>query len=705
METLQALKKYFGYDQFLSLQEEIIQHVLSKQDSLVLMPTGGGKSLCYQLPALLFDDLTIVISPLISLMKDQVDALKENGIPAEFINSTLSYHEIDHIQDLTRQGEIKILYLAPERLAIPAFRHFLSELKINLIAIDEAHCISEWGHDFRPDYRNLKTLADDYPDTPIIALTATATRDVQEDIAIQLNLRDSKTFTASFNRPNLSYIIHPKTGQFADFQALIALLEKYKDESTIIYCFSRKDTESIADQLRDNGFQALPYHAGLDDGTRKATQESFIRDKVSIITATIAFGMGIDKSNVRLIVHYSLPKSLENYYQETGRAGRDGLPSECVLFYSYGDKMKQDFFIDQKEDPDDKKKARRKLSEILRLCEITSCRRRFILNYFGEDWDKEDCGGCDVCLAKSMPVETFDATEITQKVLSAVIRTGEGFGAQHICDVLRGSKNQKVKDWKHDALSVYGIVKDFAVDELKQIIRQLIAEDLLIRTEAERPTLRMGDKGFKFLKQRETINLPILKQPARLRENRDTAYDQVLFDRLRVCRKKIAESKDLPPFVIFHDTALRDMAVFKPQSLESFAQIKGVGESKLNEFAEPFITVIKNYVADKLRFQVNRSGSTLQETKHLLEQKLSLEDMAQSRGVTIATIVNHIEKLQLAGEPIDIEYLAPNDEGFIKIKKAFDELGCEKLKPVYERLNEEFPYEQIRLARLFHTTK
>ena len=408
--TLTLLKSHFGYDHFLPLQEKIITNVLARKDSLALMPTGGGKSLCYQLPALCFDGLTLVVSPLIALMKDQVDGLKANGIAAEFINSTLSPAEIARVQAQAKKGQLKILYLAPERLTLSGFRDFVRTLDVNLIAIDEAHCISEWGHDFRPDYRDLKALRRDFPAIPVIALTATATEKVREDIIVQLGLQRGQTFLSSFNRANLTYLVQPKRTAFSE---LLELLRRHKNEPAIIYCFSRKDTEGLAADLSANGLKALPYHAGLDNDLRKRTQEKFFRDEVPIIVATIAFGMGIDKPDIRLVVHYDLPKSLEGHYQETGRAGRDGLLSECVLFYSYGDKIKQDHFIDQIEDDVEQQNARQKLAQVVEFCELQTCRRKYLLEYFGEKWEEENCSGCDVCLT---PKEEFDATEIAQKI-------------------------------------------------------------------------------------------------------------------------------------------------------------------------------------------------------------------------------------------------------------------------------------------------
>ena len=376
------LKQHFGYDAFRPLQEEIIESVLQGRDTLVIMPTGGGKSLCYQLPALRLDGLTLVISPLIALMKDQVDALKANGLPAEIINSTLTYAEIARVQRQAQQGDLKILYLAPERLALPDFRMWLDTLRVSMVAVDEAHCISEWGHDFRPDYRTLGGLRRAMPRVPFIALTATATERVRRDIASQLGLNEPQRFVASFDRPNLHYEVRPKQRAF---DQLVRLLRERRGESAIIYCYSRKDTEELSDRLRDEGFSALPYHAGMDAETRRRNQERFIRDEVDVIAATIAFGMGIDKPDVRLVVHQELPKSLEAYYQQTGRAGRDGLPSECVLFYSYGDKIKQDFFIDRIEDRTEKRNAQRKLGQVIDYCQLRTCRRRFLLEYFGDE--------------------------------------------------------------------------------------------------------------------------------------------------------------------------------------------------------------------------------------------------------------------------------------------------------------------------------
>ena len=586
---LTILKSHFGYEHFLTLQEEIITNVLAQNDTLVLMPTGGGKSLCYQLPALCLDGLTLVVSPLIALMKDQVDALKANGIAAELINSTIPLAEIDHVQAQAKKGRLKILYLAPERLALPRFRDFLHTLDVSLIAIDEAHCISEWGHDFRPHYRNLRALRRDFPDAPVIALTATATEKVREDIIVQLGLRQGQTFLSSFNRANLTYLVQPKRTAFSELREL---LRRHKNEPAIIYCVSQKGTEGLASDLSANGLTALPYHAGLDNSVRKKTQERFMRDEVPIIVATIAFGMGIDKPDIRLVVHYDLPKTLEGYYQETGRAGRDGLPSECVLFYSYGDKAKQDFFIDGIEDDTEQKNARQKLAQVIEFCELQRCRRKYLLEYFGERWGEEYCGGCDVCLT---PKEEFDATEIAQKILSAVIRTGERFGESHISEVLRGAKTKRVRDLGHDRLPVYGIACEFTRDELKEIVGLLVARGLLLKNGNQYPTLAVTQAGRTFLKQRESLTLTRPKRKDEIvspRNDTEPAYDQELFERLRALRSSLADASDVPAFVIFHDTPLQQMALHLPQSRESFARISGVGAAKLEQFSEEFLKVI-----------------------------------------------------------------------------------------------------------------
>ena len=481
--VLELLKTHFGYDAFLPLQEEIIGSLMAGRDTFALMPTGGGKSLCYQLPALALPGLTLVVSPLIALMKDQVDALEANAIPAGFINSTQTTAEMSQVVRRIRDGEIKLLYVAPERAIEPRFADFLGTLEISLVAIDEAHCVSEWGHDFRPAYRELAGLRRVCPEAPLIALTATATEQVRADILSQLGLRQPGVFISSFNRPNLSYAVRPKE---RDISGLLGLLERYRGESAIIYCGSRKETEEMAQTLKERGFVAEPYHAGLEADVRRETQERFIRDRTPIVTATIAFGMGINKPDVRLVVHYDLPKSIESYYQETGRAGRDGMPGECVLFFSYAGKSRQEFFISQVEDPEEQERARRRLEQVITLCTLNSCRRKFFLEYLGETWQESNCGSCDNC---TEPQEQYDATENAQKVLSAVIRTGERFGAAHVIDVLRGSKGERVLNQGHDQLSVYGIASGFPRDELRDLVEELKREGMLGVSDGEFPTL------------------------------------------------------------------------------------------------------------------------------------------------------------------------------------------------------------------------
>jgi len=710
--VLEQLKAYFGFDRFLPLQEEIITKVLAKRDTLVLMPTGGGKSLCYQLPALRFQGLTLVVSPLIALMKDQVDGLLANGVPAGLLNSTLTAQEANQVQDQARQGKIKILYVAPERLAISGFQRFLQSLDVSLIAIDEAHCISEWGHDFRPDYRNLKSLRKDFPGVPVIALTATATEPVREDIVNQLALDKPEIFISSFNRPNLTYTIQPKTEPLG---SLLHLLEKHQGGSAIIYRFSRKATEETALELSERGFSALPYHAGLERDLRRETQEKFIRDQVQIVVATIAFGMGIDKPDVRLVVHYDLPKTVEGYYQETGRAGRDGLPSDCVLFYSYGDRSKQEYFISQIEDDDEREKAHTKLEQVLALCDLQTCRRAYLMEYLGESWPETDCGGCDICL---LPREEFDATEIAQKILSAAVRTGERFGVNYLVDVLRGSANKAVRTKGHHELPVFGISRDVDADELKEMVRSLVTNGLLAQNGGDYPTLGVSQKGRKFLNDREKLTLTRLKQTTPVQKtalagDRETAYDTKLFDELAALRLEIATDREVPAYQIFGNKSLQQMAFHMPQNEVEFSKISGVGDAKLRDFSERFLEVINEYMqangqpvavnpvpvsAPKKR--VRGISMSIRETKDLVAQGLSFEEVAEQRGISETTIRSHLERFIQEGGQIDLGHLMPTEDRRVKIESAFKEMGEARLTPVREFLGDDYTWDELAVVRM-----
>ena len=593
---LELLKTHFGYDEFLPLQQEIIASVMAGRDTFALMPTGGGKSLCYQLPAMALPGVTLVVSPLIALMKDQVDALEANGIPAAFINSSQTQAELSQVVGRLRAREIKLLYVAPERAIEPRFAEFLRTLSVSLIAIDEAHCVSEWGHEFRPAYRELRDLRRSCPDAPVITLTATATSQVRGDILSQLGLQDPAIYVSSFNRPNLTYSIVPKE---RDLSVLLELLEKHRGESAIIYCGSRKETEDMAATLKERGFSAEPYHAGLDNDVRRSTQERFIRDHTSIVTATIAFGMGINKPDVRLVVHYDLPKSVESYYQETGRAGRDGLPAECVLFYSYAGKSRQEFFINQIEDGEERERARQRLERVIALCTLNSCLRRYVLQYLGEEWPEENCGGCDNCTG---PREEYDATEIAQKVLSAVIRTGERFGAAHVIGVLRGSKSERVLAQGHDQLSVHGIAADQSRDDLRDLVEGLKREGLLSVSEGEYPTLRVTERGREFLRNRERLSLsrpPVRRIEASPERGADRGaggdYNAGLYTELAALRRQIAEERGVPPYIVFSNRTLQDMARKAPRTTEEFADVSGVGRAKLEDFGAPFLERINAY--------------------------------------------------------------------------------------------------------------
>ncbi|HYF05052.1 MAG TPA: DNA helicase RecQ [Patescibacteria group bacterium] len=706
MNTQQILKQYFGHREYRPGQEAVINNVLDKKDTLVIMPTGGGKSLCYQLPALALPGITIVVSPLISLMKDQVDILRGYGVSAAYLNSSQSSQERSEVEDYARSGKIKLLYVAPERFAADGFVHFLNSLNISLFAVDEAHCISEWGHEFRPEYRQLKILRSWFPTIPIIALTATATAKVREDIVKNLHLNFPLVHISSFNRPNLLYRVEPKK---KSKEKILSLIQKHKDESVIIYSFSRNDTEDLALFLKHNGITAAAYHGGMEHERRTRVQEQFRRDEVQVIVATIAFGMGIDKPDVRLVIHESLPKSLEGYFQETGRAGRDGLPAECVLFFSAGDAQGHRYFIDRLANEGERQNASQKLQECLAYGHSGVCRRKLLLSYFGEAYEPNNCELCDNCLE---PRESFEASELALKVLSAVVKTGQRFGVTHLCNVLLGKQSDRMEELGHDKLTVFGICKDLKAEYLKNIVQQLVTKKLLAQTESEYPTIYITTEGVHFLKNHTLLQLlvPITRKKKQDEVTIQNEYDEELFEKLRALRSEIAIARNVPAYVIFGNKTLEEMARFYPQTESSLRKISGVGDMKLKEFGARFLAEILSYTQEKNlpeipyaeTVTVNYTGATHDQTRELVTQKLPLETIAKTRGLALNTVVSHIEKLKSTHAELDIDYLKTDHTQ--EIIEAFKTLNTLQLTPVKNFFSDAYTYEELRIARLFVIT-
>src|SRR5213596_918194 len=710
MDLADPLKKHFGYDAFRPLQEEIIRDALAGRDVFVLMPTGGGKSLCFQLPALVRDGLTIVVSPLISLMKDQVDALQASGIPATYLNSTLDRDEAKARWRGLHRGEYRMLYVAPERLMLETFLERALNWRIAQFAIDEAHCISEWGHDFRLEYRDLKKLREHFPDAPVMALTATER--VRADIVTQLKLREPRCYVASFNRPNLTYRVIPKS---APYEQLLALIRSRPIDSGIVYCASRKSTESLARNLNEDGISAKPYHAGLTSSERTKHQESFLRDDVRVVTATIAFGMGINKPNVRFVVHYDLPKNLESYYQETGRAGRDGLPSECVLLFSPGDVAKQLHFIDEKSESE-ARIARAQLRQMVHYAETRECRRTTLLKYFGEDYPEPSCEGCDNCLT---PRETFDGTIPAQKFLSCVHRihakSGFGFGLNHIADVLRGADTEAIRQRSHNELSTYGIGRDLKRESWQAIGRELLRLGLIESAPGKFATLSLTPAGRDALRHRTPITLTKqIEVVARDQKARAGTIecDEVLFERLRGLRRKVADQRNVPAYVIFSDVSLREMAKNYPTTAIEFRRIPGVGEQKLKDFARPFLSEIKKYLATNPRRTFSEdSGSLLRrrrsrlndseaETLRRFQQGESVDEIARARGFVPSTVYGHLVAAIEFGKLAErARFFTATQEK--EIAAAFQQVSDGKLVDVSALLGNRYDIGLLRIFRAF----
>lgn len=708
------LKVTFGYDTFKPLQREIINNVMARRDTLVIMPTGGGKSLTYQVPALLMDGLTVVVSPLIALMKDQVEQLRALGVSAVFLNSSLSSEEYQENMDSVKSGQSKLLYVAPETLLTPRIYSLLSALQLDLLAIDEAHCISEWGHDFRPEYRQLVDVRHKFPSAVCMALTATATPQVRADIASSLGFTEKNEFLASFNRENLFIEVMPKQDPVAQ---TLKFLQNFKDQSGIIYCFSRKQVDELAATLARYKYSVRPYHAGLEDGERKRNQEAFIRDDAQIIVATIAFGMGINKPNVRFVIHFDLPKSVESYYQEIGRAGRDGLPSHCLLLYSYGDASKIRYFIDQKEEPE-RSASYQHLDAMTRYAEGSICRRKPLLSYFGETYSQENCGACDNCGAE--PGSQTDITIPAQKFLSCVKRSGEKFGAAHIVDILLGSENEKIQKYNHQTLSTYGIGRELTKSQWMHISRQLVERGLLDQEPAYR-VLSVTARGLEMLKAREQVYGQINeakrseRSGARVKSAsvEEAEHDKSLFALLRNKRKELADAGNVPPYVIFSDKTLVQMATYFPQDKDSLLNMSGMGKVKYERYGADFLAIIKEYckenrVEEKYKAPMRNkddAGRRYAAVGEAYNAGESLENLMARYGVSADTILNHLARFIMAGNPlrsaedlISLSKLSPDQQQ--KVFRAFDELGADMLRPAHEKLNATVNYDELKILRL-----
>jgi ATP-dependent DNA helicase RecQ len=725
------LRSVFGFAEFRPLQSDIVGSILHGRDVFVLMPTGGGKSLCYQLPALLQDGLTVVVSPLIALMKDQVDALQALGIAATFVNSSLESAEVSRRQAAVARGEVKLLYVAPERLVLPGFLRLLQQVPLARFVVDEAHCISEWGHDFRPEYRELKQLRKLFPKVPLGAFTATATPRVQADIIAQLGLAKADCYRGSFNRANLFYEVRPKKNAYAQ---LARYLRDHPDASGIIYCQSRASTDSLAANLADDGFSAVAYHAGLESDERRLRQEAFIKDDVHIVVATIAFGMGIDKPDVRFVVHYDLPKNLEGYYQETGRAGRDGEPSDCILFYSSGDAVKIRRFIDDKPTLAERQIALRQLRDMTDWAESTTCRRRALLAYFDEQFVGQDGPCCDICRT---PVEMVDGTIPAQMLMSCAKRTGERFGAAHLIDILRGSRGEKVLSYRHDQLSTYGIGKERSKDEWHHITRELARSGYIHVSPDQFATVTITPRGNTALFKREPIQLAAYRPPPAAGRARNAAgadANEELFEELRALRKRLADERGVPPYVVFYDTTLHQMVADLPTTIESFGRISGVGQQKARDYANVFTAVIaayarargletdRNLVQSEALNGVDGSTTpsledhrpngrargraarddgmslTVQTTVHLFNEGKSPAEIAEERSLSVRTVESHLVEALELGEALDIDRLVAAEKRQA-IGAAIAVVGPALLKPIMEYLGEGYTYGELQLVR------
>ncbi len=719
-ETLHAaLQKHFGYSEFRPLQEEIVNSLLAGKNAFVLMPTGGGKSLCYQLPAAVSDGVTLVVSPLIALMKDQVDQLNAAGISATFLNSTLSGQEMDQRMGNALAGKYKLIYVAPERLVNGSFLAFLDRVKLSLVAVDEAHCISEWGHDFRAEYRKLSLIKERWPNVPLIAMTATATSRVQEDILRQLHLGGAKTFRASFNRPNLHYRVLPKRKQFDE---LVTFLNRHKSECGIVYCLSRDGTEQLAKALQQQGFRAIPYHAGLERDARSRNQEKFSRDEVEIVCATIAFGMGINKSNVRYVVHYDLPKNLAGYYQETGRAGRDGLDAECLLFFSLSDRVKLLRFIDDMSDDKERIHARKELDLMVGFAQCEDCRRAKLLAYFDEAFNERPCSGCDNC-SDPTSQKKYDVTRQAQMFLSCVLRVNQKFGAGHVIAILRGSENQKVIDWRHDQLPTYGVGKEYSQSEWKWVAAELHRLGYIMQDHEQHGVIRVTSKGIQSLKDREKveINMPAKGEGVRIRSgNEGEGIHEELFQRLREIRKEIAVRDDVAPYVIFHDKVLRSIAAGLPLTRDALRDITGVGDIKARRYGEKVLMAVKHYTdehadAKPIPFElakfpeIGRPVDGAFQTKSFLDRGMTLEEAANTTGITQGTVVKHVTQLIAAGDEALFKKLVPPERHKL-MRDAFESQGWQFLKPVLDHLIENhngatFTYDELHFIRAYEVWK